>query len=429
MYNEISAFDAAAILIVLAAALGYLNYRWLRLPSTVGLTVMGAVASLIVIGIDRLVPTSTLAEQLSAFLKEIDFHRTLMQGMLSFLLFAGALHVDWTAMRKGRLPILVFSTIGVLLSTVIVGFGFQTLSALFGSAIPLVWCMVFGALISPTDPVAVMAVMKRAAMPETLQATVAGESLFNDGVGVVVFTILLGIALGSEPFTWSGAATDFLREAVGGAVLGLSLGWVAFRMMRSIDDYNIEVMISLAVVMGGYSLAMALHVSGPVAMAVAGLLLGNAGIARAMSDTTQDYLLKFWALIDEILNAVLFLLIGLEVIAIAPEWPLLAAGLGSILLVLMARAISVGIPLALMKRKIDMGPLALPTLVWGGLRGGISVALALSLPESPIRSAILAATYTVVLFAVIVQGASISKLIVRIKQRTQLNDDRNSQTD
>lgn len=389
---------------------------------------MGAVASLIVIGIDRLVPASTLAEQLSAFLKEIDFHRTLMQGMLSFLLFAGALHVDWTAMRKGRLPILVFSTVGVLLSTVIVGFGFQALSALFGSAIPLVWCMVFGALISPTDPVAVMAVMKRAAMPETLQATVAGESLFNDGVGVVVFTILLGIALGSEPFTWSGAATDFLREAVGGAVLGLSLGWVAFRMMRSIDDYNIEVMISLAVVMGGYSLAMALHVSGPVAMAVAGLLLGNAGVARAMSDTTQDYLLKFWALIDEILNAVLFLLIGLEVIAIAPEWPLLAAGLGSILLVLMARAISVGVPLALMKRKIDMGPLALPTLVWGGLRGGISVALALSLPESPIRSAILAATYTVVMFAVIVQGASISKLIARIKQRAELDDNLKSQT-
>ena len=423
MYKEISAFDAAAILIVLAAALGYLNYRWLRLPSTVGLTVMGAVASLIVIGIDRLVPTSTLAEQLSAFLQNIDFHRTLMQGMLSFLLFAGALHVDWTAMRKGRLPILVFSTVGVLLSTIIVGFGFQALSAMFGSAIPLIWCIVFGALISPTDPVAVMEVVRRAAMPETLQATVAGESLFNDGVGVVVFTILLGIALGTEPFTWSGATASFLREAVGGAMLGLSLGWVAFRMMRSIDDYNIEVMISLAVVMGGYSLAMALHVSGPVAMAVAGLLLGNAGVARAMSDTTQDYLLKFWALVDEILNAVLFLLIGLEVIAIAPQWPLLAAGLGSILLVLFARTVSVGVPLALMKGKIDMGPLALPILVWGGVRGGISVALALSLPESPIRSAILAATYTVVLFAVVVQGASISKLIARIKQRAQLDDE------
>lgn len=419
MSSNVTAFDAAAILIVLAAALGYLNHQWLRLPTTVGLTVMGAVASLVVIAIDRLVPASTLSEQLSAFLSDIDFHRTLMQGMLSFLLFAGALHVDWSHMHKGRLPILVFSTVGVLISTVIVGLGFHWLSALFGAALPLIWCMVFGALISPTDPVAVMAVMKRAAMPETLQATVAGESLFNDGVGVVVFTILLGIALGAEPFSLGGATADFLREAGGGVVLGLLVGWIAFRMMRSIDEYSIEVMISIAVVMGGYSLAMALHVSGPVAMAVAGLLIGNAGVAHAMSDTTQDYLLKFWALIDEMLNAVLFLLIGLEVIAIAPEWPLLAAGLGAILLVLLARAISVGVPLALMKRRIDMGPLALPTLVWGGLRGGISVALALSLPEGPTRTAILAATYIVVLFAVIVQGGTISRLIERIKCRAQ----------
>lgn len=419
MSNNVTAFDAAAILIVLAAGLGYLNHKWFKLPTTVGLTVMGAVASLIVIGIDRLIPATTLAEQLSAFLSEIDFHRTLMQGMLSFLLFAGALHVDWSQMRKGRLPILVFSTVGVLISTVIVGLGFHLLSALFGTALPLIWCMVFGALISPTDPVAVMAVMKRAAMPETLQATVAGESLFNDGVGVVVFTILLGIALGIEPFSLGGATADFLREAGGGALLGLLVGWIAFRAMRSIDDYSIEVMISLAVVMGGYSLAMALHVSGPVAMAVAGLLIGNAGVAHAMSDTTQDYLLKFWALIDEVLNAVLFLLIGLEVIAIAPQWPLLAAGLAAILLVLTARTISVGVPLILMKRRIDMGPLALPTLVWGGLRGGISVALALSLPESPTRTAILAATYVVVLFAVIVQGGTISGLIEQIKRRAK----------
>lgn len=417
MHSDLSPFDAAAILIVLAATLGYLNHRLFRLPSTVGLTVMGAVASLIVIAIDRAIPTSLLSEQLSDFLSDIDFHSTLMEGMLSFLLFAGALHVDWSHMRRGRLPILVFSTVGVVLSTVIVGFGFHFVSAMFGTAIPLTWCMVFGALISPTDPVAVMAVMKRAAMPETLQATVAGESLFNDGVGVVVFSILLAIALGREPFTLSGALFDFLREAGGGAILGLIAGWIAFRAMRSIDDYNIEVMISLALVMGGYSLAMALHVSGPVAMAVAGLLLGNAGVAHAMSDVTQDYLLKFWALVDEVLNAVLFLLIGLELIAIAPQWPLLAAGIVSILLVLAARSISVGIPLAAMMRRIDMGPLALPTLVWGGLRGGISVALALSLPESPIRSAILAATYVVVLFTVIVQGASISGLIARLKAR------------
>lgn len=414
--HELSAFDAAAILIVLAAALGYLNHRLLKLPSTVGLTVMGAVASMLVVAIDRLMPQSDLADQLSTFLREIDFHTTLMEGMLSFLLFAGALHVDWAHIRKGRWPILVFSTIGVLISTVLVGFAFHAIAGALSIGIPLIWCFVFGALISPTDPVAVMGVMKRAAMPQTLQATVAGESLFNDGVGVVVFTILLSIALGTEPFSLSLAASHFLREAGGGALLGLVTGWIAFRAMRSIDEYNIEVLISLAVVMGGYSLALALHVSGPVAMAVAGLIIGNAGVTYAMSDETQDYLIKFWALIDEILNAVLFLLIGLEVIALALEGRLVFAGLCAILVVLAARAISVGVPLLAMKRMIDMGPLAFPTLVWGGLRGGISVALALSLPDSPIRTTILAATYAVVLFAVIVQGGSIGWLIRRIKE-------------
>jgi len=415
--HQLNAFDAASFLIVLAAALGYLNHRYLKLPSTVGLTVMGAVASMLVVLYDRLLPASTLAEQLSGFLRELDFHATLMEGMLSFLLFAGAMHVDWAHMRKGRWPILVFSTAGVMISTVLVGFAFQALTGLLGISIPLIWCFVFGALISPTDPVAVMGVMKRAAMPDTLQATVAGESLFNDGVGVVIFSILLSIALGTEPFTISLAASHFAQEALGGGALGLAAGWIAFRAMHSIDDYNIEVMISLAVVMGGYSLALALHVSGPVAMAVAGLVIGNHGVTHAMSDVTRDYLIKFWALIDEILNAVLFLLIGLEVITLALEGRLLLAGLGAIIIVMAARAISVGLPLRAMRRAIDMGPLAFPTLVWGGLRGGISVALALSLPESEIRTALLVSTYAVVLFAVIIQGGTIGILIERIKQR------------
>ncbi|MEZ5742459.1 MAG: sodium:proton antiporter [Sphingomonadaceae bacterium] len=415
--HQLSAFDAAAILIVLAAALGYLNHRFLKLPSTVGLTLMGLVASLLVILYDRLLPSSTLAETLSTFLTELDFHATLMEGMLSFLLFAGAMHVDWSEMRKGRWPILFFSTIGVLISTALVGFAFQFLTGALGISIPLIWCLVFGALISPTDPVAVMAVMKRAAMPDTLQATVAGESLFNDGVGVVVFSILLSIALGTEPFSLSLAASHFVQEALGGAILGLIAGWLAYRAMRSIDDYSVEVMLSLAVVMGGYSLALALHVSGPVAMAVAGLLIGNHGVEHAMSDRTQDYLIKFWALIDEILNAVLFLLIGLEVIALAIDGRLLLAGAGSIVIVMLARAISVGVPLKAMQRAIDLGPLAFPTLVWGGLRGGISVALALSLPESPIRTALLVATYAVVLFSVLVQGGTIGKLIEWIKAK------------
>lgn len=415
--HDLTAFDAAAILIVLAAALGYFNHRVLKLPSTVGLTVMGTVASLLVVAFDRLVPSSTLAEQLGGFLADIDFSTTLMEGMLSFLLFAGAMHVNWSDMRKGRWPILVFSTVGVLISTGIVGFAFHALTGALDIEIPLIWCLVLGSLISPTDPVSVMAVMKRAAMPDTLQATVAGESLFNDGIGVVVFTILIAIATGTEAFSWSFAATHFVQEALGGAVLGLSVGWIGFVAMKSIDDYIIEVMITLAVVMGGYSLAMGLHVSGPVAMAVAGLIIGNAGIAHAMSDVTRDHVIKFWALIDEILNAVLFLLIGLEVIALDFRPAYIAAGGGAIVIVLAARMISVGVPLAAMKRMIDMGPLAFPTLVWGGLRGGISVALALALPASQIRDELLVATYIVVLFAVVVQGGSIGWLIQRIKDR------------
>jgi monovalent cation:H+ antiporter, CPA1 family len=358
-----------------------------------------------------------LAEEVSAFISGIDFHTTLMNGMLSFLLFAGALHVDWTEMRRGRLPILVLSTVGVLLSTLIVGGGFYLLGSALGLGLPLLWCFVFGALVSPTDPVAVMAVLKRAAVPPTLQATVAGESLFNDGVGVVVFSILLAAALGTEAFTIGHALEAFFLEAGGGVLLGLAVGWIGYRAMRSIDEYSVEVMISLAIVMGGYSLARYLHVSGPVAMAVAGLLIGNAGVQLAMSDTTRDYLLKFWGLVDELLNAVLFLLIGLEVIAIAPEPGLLLAGVLAIPLVLGARILSVGIPLAALRFRISMGPLALPTLVWGGLRGGISIALALSLPEGPARTAILAVTYAIVLFSVIVQGGSIGSLIRRLTRR------------
>jgi monovalent cation:H+ antiporter, CPA1 family len=413
----ITPFDAAAILIVLAALLGYINHRLLKLPSSIGLTIMGAVASLIVVGIDRLLPASRMGEEVVAFLAGIDFHATLMDGMLSFLLFAGALHVDWTEMRRGRWPILVLSTIGVLISTAIVGGGFYLLTSVLGYPLPILWCLVFGALISPTDPVAVMGVLKRATVSPTLEATVAGESLFNDGVGVVVFTILLAAALGTEPFTLSHAGHLFLVEAGGGVLLGLAIGWIAFRAMRSIDEYKTEVMISLAVVMGGYALARQLHVSGPVAMAVAGLLIGNHGVAHAMSDTTRDYLLKFWSLIDDILNAVLFLLIGLEVVTIPGDIRLLVLGVLAIPLVLAARAVSVMLPLTAMRPLLDLGRLAPITLIWGGLRGGISIALVLGLPESPARSVALAATYVVVLFSVIAQGGTIERVLGATKRR------------
>lgn len=396
---------------MLAATLGYINHRYVRLPPSIGFTIMGALASLAVIALDRLLPSSSMGEEVVAFLAGIDFHATLMEGMLSFLLFAGALHVDWTEMRRGRWPILALSTLGVLVSTLLVGLGSWFISNATGLGLSFLWCLVFGALISPTDPVAVMSILKRAKVLPTLEATVAGESLFNDGVGVVVFTIVLAAAVGTEPFSIGHAGQLFLIEAGGGILLGLAAGWLGYRAMHSIDDYQTEVMISLAIVMGGYALAHWLHVSGPVAMAVAGLLIGNHGVAHAMSDTTRDYLLKFWSLIDEILNAVLFLLIGLEVVALTADPRILLLGLLAIPLVVAARAVSVMIPLTLLRPVLDLGRLAPVTLIWGGLRGGISVALALGLPEGPMRSSALAATYMVVLFSVLVQGGTIERVL------------------
>ena len=404
-------FDAAAILIVLTATLSYFNFRFVKLPSSIGLTILGAVASLIVAGLDRVLPNSMVSHKAAGFIAGIDFHDTLMDGMLSFLLFAGALHVNWQEMRRGRWTILVLSTIGVVISTALVGGVFMVLTEALGFPLPLAWCLVFGALISPTDPVAVMAVLKRAKVTPTLEATVAGESLFNDGVGVVVFTILIAAAVSDQPLSLAHGMRLFAVEAGGGVLLGLAIGWIAFRAMRSIDEYKIEVMISLAVVMGGYALAGRIHVSGPVAMAVAGLLIGNLGVQLAMSDITRDYLLKFWSLVDDILNAVLFLLIGLEVVVISQDWRLILLGLATIPLVLLARTVSVLGPLAAMRPLLDLGPMAPVTLIWGGLRGGISVALVLGLPDGPARSIALAATYVVVLFSVIVQGGTIERVL------------------
>jgi len=424
--SSLAPFDVAAVLILLAAVLGYANHRLLRLPSAVGMTLMGALASLAIIGVGTAFPSWGLAPLVERFLTGIDFHAALMEGMLSFLLFAGALHVDWLDMRANRAVIFVLATFGVVLSTVIVGFGTWWLSGAMGVQVPLPWALVFGALISPTDPVAVMAILKRAAVPPALQATVAGESLFNDGVGVVIFTILLAVATGADEFSWSHAASDFAREALGGVAFGLVTGWTAFRAMESIDDYSVEVMISLALVMAGYSFAHAIHVSGPVAMAVAGLFIGNAGVARAMSDVTRDYLVKFWELIDEVLNAVLFLLIGLEVVLISGQPRLLLFGLAAIPLALLARWLSVSAPLTVLRGRIDLGRLAVPTLVWGGLRGGISIALALSLPDTPSRTPIVAATFVIVLFSVIIQGGSIGGLIRRLGRRDAVRGEGNA---
>ncbi len=409
-----SPLDAAAALIVMAALLGYVNHRFIGLQQTIGLTVMGALASLAVVGADAMVPGAGMGRAVRDFLAGIDFHEALLDGMLSFLLFAGALHVDLGSLLERKTPVFVMATFGVLLSTVIVAIGFSLASAAFGLEVPFVWCLVFGALISPTDPVAVLGILKTAKVPASLEAKVAGESLFNDGVGVVVFSILLAAALGAEDFSLAHAAELFAVEALGGALYGLALGWIVYRAMKTIDEHNLEVLLTLALVMGGYALAQRIHVSGPVAMAVAGLLIGNHGTRLAMSEATREHVTRFWSLLDEVLNAVLFLLIGLEVIAIAFDAAHLLLGAVAIAIVLAARAAAVGLPIAVLSRIAPFTRGAFPILVWGGLRGGISIALALSLPEGPIKETVLTATYVVVVFSVVVQGATVGLLARRV---------------
>ena len=404
---SLNPLDAAAALVVLAAGFGYINYRFIGMPQAIGLTIMGAAASLVIVGVDRLVPDLEVGHLLRGYLQGIDFHAALLDGMLSFLLFAGALHINLPDMRERKLAVAALSTASVILSTLMVGAGFCAAARLLGVEVPFVWSLVFGALISPTDPVAVLGILKSARVPATLEATIAGESLFNDGVGIVVFSIVLAVALGDTTLSYIDATEMFALQAFGGAALGLATGWFGFVALRSIDEYNLETLITLAIVMGGYALAHRLGVSGPVAMAVAGLLIGNHGMQFAMSDVTRDYIHKFWSLIDEILNSVLFLLIGLEVVTVAMQWELLALGLLTIPIVLAARAGSVGAPLAALSFVSPMMKGTFPVLLWGGLRGGISIALALSLPFGPEKDVILTATYVVVIFSVIVQGATV----------------------
>lgn len=373
-----------------------------------------------IILVSRTFPALHLHEWARDFVDQLDFKTTLLDGLLSFLLFAGAFQISLADMRGGRWAILALSIFGTLLSTALVGFGLKGLLLLLGGpAMPLAWCLVFGALISPTDPVAVIAILKDAWLPKTIQATVAAESLFNDGVGVVVFTILFAAASGQSALTIGGAAQLFALEAGGGVLFGAVAGAIAFWAIRGISDYTAEVLITLAVVMGGYAAAQAAHVSGPVAMAVAGLILGNQGVRYAMSEDARNYVVKFWLVIDEILNSVLFLLIGLEAIAVWRESAIMLFALAAIPLVLLARLISVGLPLLVLHRIQSLGRAALPILFWGGLRGGISIALALSIPKGANQELILAATYAVVVFSVLVQGSTIGRLARRYRSEEE----------
>jgi CPA1 family monovalent cation:H+ antiporter len=405
-------FEIASIIVAAAALAGYVNDLTLKLPQTIALTAMGVFASIAVLVVDAIFPAANIDRAAADFMDDIDFRAALLNVMLSFLLFAGALQLDLKEMRRGEWLIAALSTAGVIISTLIVAAGFWALSQVFRLGVPFPWCLVFGALISPTDPVAVIALLQGSAAPPLLKTTVASESLFNDGVAVVIFAITLAAAVSGHKVSLLEGVGEFVFEAGGGIALGLALGFVGYAMMRSIDDYITQALISVALTMAGYSVAIPLGVSGPVAMAVAGLIVGNFAVTRAMTDMGREHFLGFWDLVERILNAALFLLIGLQGVTLLEHGGLLVVGLACIPLVLIARAASVLPPLELWRRLVSVRQ-AFPILTWGGLRGGLCIAMALSLPKSPVRDVVLACTYVIVLFSVIVQGITMNLVIRR----------------
>lgn len=410
-------FQLAAVLISLTALFAYLNHRFVRLPPSIGVMALALAFSLALVGAGLVVPA--IERQAVGLVKQIDFNKTVLEGMLGFLLFAGALHIDLGDLASRKWLIAALATAGVVITTLIVGgLAFLALRVI-GVEARLMYCFMFGALIAPTDPIAVLAMLKDAAAPKPLEVTIAGESLFNDGVGVVVFLGFLQAAVAGQELSVASLSWAFLQEGVGGAAYGLVLGFAFYFLFRSVDRYQVEILLSLALVAGGYALASALHLSAPIAMVVAGLLIGNHGRAFAMSETTRDHLDKFWELIDEILNAVLFVLLGLEVLALSFTGRYLLVGVVLIPIVLFARFVSVALPVGVARAVRPVDRYTTRLLCWGGLRGGLSVAMALAVPETvegvrlPEREWMLTATYVVVAFSVLAQGTTVGPLMRR----------------
>lgn len=404
-------FSAISLIITLSALLSYINHKWLKLPATIGVMVLS-----LFIGISLKITAlfyPELIEPIRTHLKAFDFSSFVLNIILCFLLFAGALHVKFSDLKEAKTTVISYATIGVLISTLFIGYAGQFIFGLLGIQVDLIVCLLFGALISPTDPIAVIGILSKYSIPKKLKVEIIGESLFNDGVGVVVFAVIYSVMqLGIESFTFNNVAEIFAKEVFGGIAIGLGVGYVGYRLMKSIDHYQSEILISLAIVMGGYSLAHSVHASGPLAMVIAGLIIGNIGKREAMSDLTAEYVDKFWELVDEICNTILFVLIGLEIFLIHLEWYYLLIGSIFIVLTLLARFISLLPSYLVFNRKEERKVLGLGVLTWGGLRGGISIALVLSLAnKTPHSELLLVITFSIVVFSILVQGLSISKLL------------------
>ena len=399
--------------IVLAAVFAYVNHRIIKWPPTIGIMVLSLGCSVVIVIAGQFYPLLGIkAKQLAA---SVNFSDLLMNFMLSFLLFAGAIHIDASKLKKEAWPVLLLSTLGILISTTLVGGMMWEIFRLFNFPIPIIYCLLFGAVISPTDPIAVLAILREAKIPSSLDVKISGESLFNDGVAVVVFVTLLDAAhSGVSAIDFLSVGKLFLIEAVGGLLFGALLGYAGYFALRSIDDYKVEVLVTLAIVAGGYFIAGHLHVSGPLAMVVAGIITGNKVKHEVLSETSRDYLGKFWELIDEILNAVLFLLIGLEMLVIKTNLTILLVGIVGIFITLFARWVSVLLPITLLRFWIKFERHAVAILTWGGLRGGLSVALALSLSPEMHRDEFVLITYVIVVYSILIQGLTIGGFTRRL---------------
>ncbi len=410
-------FYSFTILLSLAALFSFLNHKFLKLPETIGLMILALVTAIIIISMNGVWPTGY--DFFCQVVIDLDFKTLLLDVLLSFLLFAGALHINISDLEKEKWPVLLFSTLGVLVSTALVGFLVYGVARLIGIPFPLMHCLLFGALISPTDPIAVISILQSAGVDKSLELKIEGESLFNDGVGVVVFTSILLFAGAGEESHEAGAATVlqlFGEEAIGGLLFGLALGFLGTKLLRSVqDDGKIAVMLTLAFAMGGYSLASFIHVSGPLAMVVAGLYIGNNIALPTFSESTRKFLYEIWEMLDDVLNALLFVMIGLILHTLEYGMGYILMSVAAIFIVLLARFVSVGLPYSLLKHQESQPMKTILTLTWGGLRGGISVALALSLAPELSRELIIFMTYAVVLFSIIVQGLSLGRFVRMLK--------------
>lgn len=401
-------FHLLSILIVLSAGFSYINYRVFKLPNAIGLMMVSLIFSFIILIAGRFFPQFTA--WVEGILLSINFSDLLLEGMLSFMLFAGAIHIKFADLKSERLSIILFSTISVILSTIIIGYSSYYLLNAFGIHVELIDAMLFGALISPTDPIAVISILKSAGVTKSLETKIAGESLFNDGVAVVVFITILQLTKPGAQLDVGSIATLFAKEAIGGILLGIIIGYIGFKLIVSIDNYQVEVLITLAIVMGGYTLAHFIHVSGPLAMVAAGLITGNHSKNLGMSSVTAEYIDKFWELLDEILNAILFVLIGLELLILETNRTVLLVAFILIGIALVTRYFSVWVPSIIIRLKEELTRRTLLILTWGGLRGGISIALALSIHPDQHRDTWVTITYVIVCFSILVQGLTIGKL-------------------